>query len=84
MYITIKGGNNTKGKRTNILFILSFRKPPANLYSTQCLKITQNVAFEFWHFSPIFALLKLTYLVTLFDRKLQFFKNSQIEHFWHF
>ena len=30
----------------------------------------------FWHFSPIFVLLKLTYLVTLFDRKLQFFKNS--------
>ena len=27
-------------------------------------------------FSPIFDLLKLTYLVTLFDRKLQVFKNS--------
>ena len=36
----------------------------------QCLKITQNVAFEFCHFSPIFDLLKLTCLVTLFDRKL--------------
>ena len=32
--------------------------------------------FEFWHFSPIFVLLKLTCLVTLFDRKLQVFKNS--------
>ena len=42
----------------------------------QCLKITQNVAFEFWLFSPIFVLLKLTCLVTLFDRKLQVFKNS--------
>ena len=31
---------------------------------------------EFWHFPPFFVLLKLTYLVTLFDRKLQFFKNS--------
>ena len=40
------------------------------------LKITQNVAFEFWHFTPIFVLLKLTCLVTLFDRKLQVFKNS--------
>ena len=40
------------------------------------LEITQNVAFEFWHFPPIFVLLKLTYLVTLFDRKLQVFKNS--------
>ena len=36
----------------------------------QCLKMTQNVAFEFWHFPPIFDLLKLTCLVTLFDRKL--------------
>ena len=44
--------------------------------SSQCLKITQNVAFEFWHFPPIFDLLKLTCLVTLFDRKLQVFKNS--------
>ena len=38
--------------------------------------ITQNVAFEFWHFPPIFALLKLICLVILFDRKLQIFKNS--------
>ena len=41
-----------------------------------CLKITQNVAIEFWNFPPIFVLLKLTCLVTLFDRKLQVFKNS--------
>ena len=32
--------------------------------------------FQFWHFPPIFDLLKLTCLVTLFDRKLQVFKNS--------
>ena len=54
--------------------------PFSHCYSTtQCLKITQNVAFEllaFWHFPPIFVLLKLAYLVTLFDRKLQVFKNS--------
>ena len=31
---------------------------------------------EFWHFPPIFVLLKLTCLLTLFDRKLQVFKNS--------
>jgi len=36
-----------------------------------CLKITQNVAFEFGHFPSIFVLLKVTCLVTLFDRKLQ-------------
>ena len=35
----------------------------------------RNVAFEFWHFPPICVLLKLTCLVTLFDRKLQVFKN---------
>ena len=29
-----------------------------------------------WNFQPIFVLLKLTCVVTLFDRKLQFFKNS--------
>ena len=43
--------------------------------ASHCLKIIQNVAFEFWHFPPIFVLLKLTCLVTLFDRKLQVFKN---------
>ena len=32
--------------------------------------------FEFWHFPPIFILLKVTSLVTLFDRKLQVFTNS--------
>ena len=41
-----------------------------------CLKITQNAAFEFWHYPPIFVLLKVTCLVTLFERKLQVFKNS--------
>ena len=39
-------------------------------------EITRNVAVEFfWHFPPIFVPLKLTCLVTLFDRKLQVFKN---------
>ena len=32
--------------------------------------------FQFWHFPPIFVLLKVTYLITLFDRKLQVFQNS--------
>ena len=55
------------------LMILSF------LGVTQCLKITQNVAFEFFqfrHFPLIFVILKLTCLVTLCDHKLQVFKNS--------
>ena len=46
------------------------------MFNFTCLKTTQTVAFEFWHFPPIFVLLKLTFLVTLFDRKLQVFKNS--------
>ena len=32
----------------------------------------ENVAFEFWHFSPIFVLLDMTYLVTLFDQKVKY------------
>ena len=43
------------------------------------LKLTQNVAFEFFHiniFPSIFVLFRLTSLVTLFDRKLWVFKNS--------
>ena len=36
---------------------------------------------QFWHFPPMFVILKLTCLVTLFDGKLQVFK---MEHFGHF
>ena len=32
--------------------------------------------FEFWHFQPIFVLLNVTCLVTLFDHNLQVFTNS--------
>ena len=32
--------------------------------------------FKYWHFSSIFVLIKVTNLVTLFDRKIQVFKNS--------
>ena len=47
-------------------------------WHSQCLK-NPNIliwTFEFWHFSPIFVLLKVTCQVTLFDHKLQVFKNS--------
>ena len=54
----------------------SRRQRTLQLCNAQCLKITQKVSFEFWHFPPIFVLLKLTCLVTEFDRKLQVFKNS--------
>ena len=48
-------------------------------------KIAQNVTFEFWHFPPIFVLLKLTCLVTLFDRNLHVFKKSpKWTILWHF
>ena len=33
-------------------------------------------SFQFWHLPPIFVLLELTCLVTLFDRKHQIFINS--------
>ena len=53
--------------------------------NTQCLKITWNIAFEFWHFPSIFCLLKMTCLVKLFDRKLKFFQQfAKMNHFWHF
>ena len=52
------------------------------------LRITQNVAFEFFNFGifhQFFVQLKLTCLVTLFDRKLQVFKKlAKMDHFWHF
>ena len=35
-----------------------------------------SLFWKFWHFPPIFVQLKMTCLVTLFDRKLQVFKNS--------
>ena len=47
--------------------------------NAQCLKISQNVAFKVLNlgiFHLIFVLLKLTCLVTLFDHKLQVFRNS--------
>ena len=58
--------------------------PKANFWKNfqhnlQCLKITQNVTFEFFNFGifhQFFVLLKLTCLVTLFNLKLQVFKKS--------
>ena len=45
-----------------ILGDLTLCKPLFFFESTKshCLKITQNVSFEFWHFSSIFVLLKWT------------------------
>ena len=41
--------------------------------------------FQHWHFPPIFVILKVTSLVTLFDRKPSGFqKLAKIEYFWHF
>ena len=63
---------------TNALCTINFQVGPKNpkeklgiLFTFEhftaiyCMKITQNVAFEFWHFPPI---LKLTCLVTLSDQ----------------
>ena len=44
--------------------------------------------FQFWHFPLIFVLLEVTYLVTLFNLKLQVFNNSSkwtiLRRFWLF
>ena len=39
-----------------------------------------HLNIEFWNFPPIFVLLKVTYLATLFDSKIQVFQKL----FWHF
>ena len=54
-----------------ILDLFSLNK----FFGLNSLKIPQNVAFLIWPFPPIFVLLKMTCLVTLFDRQLQVFKN---------
>ena len=56
----------------------------AYIFSGQTfIKNAQNG--QFWHFPLIFFLLKVTCLVTLFDCKLRFSKNSpKWTIFWHF
>ena len=46
-----------------------------NSAKSQCLKITQNVAFEFLNFTSFFVQLQLIRPVTLFE------KFSKIRHF---
>ena len=58
--------------------VSSFKR---TLNSTQYLKIIKNGAFEFWHFSSDFVLLRLTCLVTLFNRKLQVLKTKLAQIF---
>ena len=66
-------------EKINIRFLLLLKGDSQYTSNTHCLKITQNVVFEYLNFGifpPMFVLLKLTCLVALFDRKLQVFKNS--------
>ena len=62
------------------------KPPPTNVQRTLLIysngkklkKISKKCfiwIFQFWHFPSILVLLELTCLVTLFDRKLQVFKN---------
>ena len=44
---------------------------------THCFKITQNVEFEFWHFPPIFFLLKLTVWWHCLTASFRFSKTRQ-------
>ena len=48
------------------MIITGFENPPKS----------RILIFQLWHFPPIFVFLKVTCLVTLFDRKLQVFKKS--------
>ena len=49
---------------------------------TQWVENRQKIAFEFWHFIPIFVLLKDTCLVSLFGCKFQVFKKlTKIDYF---
>ena len=61
----------------------TFRWHPLVHSVWKSLKMSHMI-FPIWHFSPIFVLWKVTCLVTLFDRKLQVFKNSPNWPFWHF
>ena len=64
LLITIKSGRN-------------FQASMSTLYTLfENYSICRIWILAFWHFPPIFVLLKLKCLVTLFDRKLHFFKNS--------
>ena len=85
-------GRNNTCRHTNFLLVWKMHKfflfwPPIWNELNVCAQLSTHTLFEnyskcriwifeFWHFSPIFVLLKLTCLVTLFDRKLQVFKNS--------
>ena len=71
-----KGSMSSSLTKTSTLF-LDYQQVQFSNFSI--LKIYKNFAvelFNFWHFPPIFVLLKMTYLVTLFDPKLKVFKNS--------
>ena len=72
MKITEKVSFNTASEASYV-YILSGQKLISNG------KNGSSVAFEFFDFGifpPIFVLLKVTRLVTLFDRKLEIFKKS--------
>ena len=60
-----------------MLFFIEINKKANKLIST----LLENHS-KFWHFPPIFVQLKMTCLVTLFDRNLYFFKNSPNLPFW--
>ena len=63
-------------------FVILVQCVPTSLLSSSEATLFENYPkcriwiFEFWHFPPIFVLLKLTCLVTMFDTKLQVSKNS--------
>ena len=61
-------------------FAPKFQKGDPTFTQAQWLKITQNFAFEFWHFPPIFVLSGNT----LWPQASSFQKITKIDYFWAF
>ena len=67
--------------------LIEINEPNIVLHFPHCAKNYQKCSiliFNFWYFPRIFVLLKMTCLVTLFDWKLQVFKNSPSCQFFSF
>ena len=68
-----------RGQHVKIQFFLAFQKDFTCCWSGTVFENYSKCLIwilTFWRFSTIFVLLKVTCLVSLFDRKLQLFKNS--------
>ena len=70
---------NVHCQKLNLSCVLFSPPIPIPYYPSKnkkCLKIIQNVSFEFFNYGIFHQFLSCLLLVTLFDRKLQILKNS--------